>query len=119
MPTLLEQPALGDRVRVVLEGEVGSLFDNGGFRITGSVNVFRPSENPAVQSVEVLPQLPKVGDVIEGVEAYSNLPAGALLKGSYGYCMADGQGNLRATAGWDLRAGEAYSKRTLVYLPED
>lgn len=114
----------GDTVRVVLEGKVSYVSSGGSFDIGGH-SVWRSQDSftgyhKDVKSVTVLdrakPPL-KVGDVIEGEDAFNSLPKGAVVVGGDDVCISDGKGNMAHSYGGVRRRGETHLARKLVYLP--
>lgn len=106
---------VGDRVRVILEGEVTcaspTTFDI-------AYNHYVRPGRAGVVSVEVIEKAKKplkVGDTVEGRDAYDALPHGVALEG-YGSTW------LRTPDGWRSSLGEhereLWSPRTIVYRPE-
>lgn len=73
---LVPKLSLGDRVRVVLEGNANPVTGSSAFWVDGS-NIIYP-DKPHVVSIEVLPKPIQVGDNVEGYQCWA-LPAGSAV----------------------------------------
>jgi hypothetical protein len=118
----MSAPKVGQRVRVVLEGEVeaseGSVFaiGGGGWRQWVIVsNGTTPSD--LVVSVEVLRPPVKVGDVIETAEQLDALPPGAIVLDRDGDAWQRRRGwGWCCTTGGDVPGD--FAPFTVLYLPD-
>jgi hypothetical protein len=111
----------GDRVRVVLEGEIHSTshpqpsyFCLGGRR--SGFNAIHPIDDHVV-SVEVLPKPVRLGDTVAGA-AYNALPPGTVVSAGPGTVDL-----FKTVSGWVDSIGHTHgleltAPRTVVFLPD-
>lgn len=113
---------VGDRVRVVLEGEVTQVDTRRGDFGVGSPGVDNYFHQDAKHfvSVEVLSRPLKVGDIVVGNAAYESLPPGAIVDGHPG--APDRTPFMRTAKGYvDFKGKVVYGPfsdgRKLLFLP--
>jgi hypothetical protein len=113
----MSEPTVGDRVRVVLEGEVKDVEpDNFQIGPFGADNVIFPDAEHVV-SVEILRPPVKVGDVIETREQLDALPSRTAVVDRYGWVAQRD----RVGDGWSYMGGRVRHTdlpATVLYLPD-
>jgi hypothetical protein len=112
----MSEPKVGDRVRVVLEGEVRRRAPTTSRSGIGADNViFLDAEH--VVSVEILRPPVKVGDVIETAEELDALPSRTAVVDRYGWVAQRD----RVGDGWSYMGGRVRHTdlpATVLYLPD-
>jgi hypothetical protein len=110
----MSEPKVGDRVRVVLEGDIRVVTPYG-FEIGGSISNFVTPAATHVVSVEILRPPVKVGDVIETAEQLDALPSRTAVVDRYGWVAQ------RDRHGWSYMGGRVRHTdlpATVLYLPD-
>lgn len=107
---------VGDRVRLIYEGELTSVDDGIVPQATLDGRRHFGTRGATVEVIEKAKKPLRVGDIIRGEDAYEALPVGAVLPLSYGTLMRTVEGFVSHTGSTSSARGW-FDARPVVYLP--